>query len=134
MRDDTLKASVQYGDYGGSAAGDHHDKRHLSDLAEKYGVDTEKYFMIGVDVHIGETRGDTLAKTYVSLLAVDMTVVKAGSIDFIREYAVANGKLPYIKIDIDATLEEVFLHFKRLDFVLLNSRLEDVKVFEHQID
>jgi hypothetical protein len=134
MRDDTLKASVQYGDYGGSAAGDHHDQRHLSDLAEKYGVDTEKYFVIGVDVHIGETRGDELAHTFVSLLAVDTGVVKAAAIDFIREYAVTNGKLPYVKISIDASLEEVLLHFKRFDVVLLNRQLEGVRVFEPQFD
>jgi len=134
MNDETLKASVHYSDYVGSAAGDHHDQRDLTDLAQKYGVDTEKYFVIGVDFHIGETRADKLAHTFVSILAVDKSAVKGAAIDFIREYAVASGKLPYIKIDIDATLEEVLLSFKRLDFVLLNSQLKDVKVFEPQMD
>jgi hypothetical protein len=76
MRDDLLEASVNYGDYKGTAAADRHDQRDLRDLAAKYGVDTEKYFVFGVEFNIGETHGDELAHTFVSLLAVDMQELK----------------------------------------------------------
>lgn len=71
MQNDTLKASVQYGDYDGTVAADRHDQRGLSDLAEKHGIDTNKYFVFGMDIFMGETRGDELAHAkYASLCGV----------------------------------------------------------------
>lgn len=83
MRDDSLVASVNYDDYEGTAAADRHDQKSLKELAKKYGVDTERYFVFGVNFHIGETHDDELAHTFVSILAIDMQAVKAGSVDFI---------------------------------------------------
>jgi hypothetical protein len=130
MRDDSLKASVNYGDYEGTAAADHHDRRGLHELTAKYGVDTEKYFVFGVNVHIGETRGDVLAHTFVSILAVDMQEVKAGSVDYIQKYVDEHqGILPYQRFDINASLEEVLLCFKRFNVVLTNSHITRVKEY-----
>ncbi|HKC65430.1 MAG TPA: hypothetical protein VKB86_17445 [Pyrinomonadaceae bacterium] len=131
MRDDSLKASVNYGDYEGTAAADRHDRRNLSDLAEKYGVDTDRYFVFGVNVHIGETRGDKLAHTFVSILAVDMQEVKAGSVDYIQKYVDEHdGVLPYMRFDISASLEEVLLSFKRFNVVLTNSHITRVREYQ----
>lgn len=132
MRDDSLRASVNYGDYAGTTAGDHHDHKDIFALAKKHGVDTDKYFVIGVEFHIGETHDDNLAHTFVSILAVDKVEVQAGGIDFVKQYAEKHGNLPYYRFDIDASLEEVLVSFKRLDFVLVNSVLKDVKVFERR--
>ena len=134
MRDDSLVASVNYGDFDGTAAADHHDRRSLEDLAKKYGVDTEKYFVFGLNLHIGETRGDTLAHTFVSLLAVDMQAVKAGSVDFIQQYVDEHeGVLPYLRFDIGASLEEVLLSFKRFNVVLKNSQIKRVKEYQRTL-
>jgi hypothetical protein len=135
MRDDSLKASVNYGDYEGTAAADHHDRRDLSDLAEKHGVDTDRYFVFGVNVHIGETRGDELAHTFVSILAVDTQVVRAASVDFIQQYIDEhNGELPYVRFDIAASLEEVLLSFKRFNVVLTNSHIMRVKEYRRTLE
>lgn len=131
MRDETLEASVNYGDFKGTAAGDRHDQKDLSDLARRHGVDTERYFVFGVNVHIGETHRDELAHTFVSILAVDMQAVKAGSVDFIQEYVDAHeGVLPYHRFDIGATLEEVLLAFKRFNVVLTNSHIKRVREYQ----
>lgn len=135
MRHDSLAASVQYGDYSGTVAADRHDQRDIDDLAKKNGIDTERYFVFGLDLHIGETRRDTLAKTYVSILAVDTQVVKAFGVDPIQRYVDENdGILPYVDFPIDATLEEVLLLFKRFDAVIRNSYIMRVKEFRRSID
>lgn len=131
MRDDTLEASVNYGDYKGTVAADHHDQRDLSELAAKYGIDTDKYFVFGVNVHIGETHGEELAHRFVSILAVDTFVVKAASVDFIKEYVDQhNGVLPYVSFNIPASLEEVLLSFKRFNVVLANVNLTQVQKYQ----
>lgn len=135
MQDDSLKASVNYGDYEGTAAADRHDHSSLKELAKKYGVDTERYFVFGVNFHIGETHDDELAHTFVSILAVDMQAVKAGAVDFIQEYVDQHeGVLPYLRFDIDATLEEVLLSFKRFDVVLKNSYITRVREYRRTFD
>jgi hypothetical protein len=135
MRDDSLTASVQYGDFDGTVAGDHHDQRHLSDLAQKYGIDTERYFVIGLNVHIGETRGDILGHTFVSILAVDTQVTKAASVDFIQQYVDEHeGVLPYVSFNIKASLDEVLLYFKRFNIVVKNSRINRVKEYKTEYE
>jgi len=131
MREDTLKASVQYGDFKGTAAADHHDRRHLSDLAEKYGVDTDRYFVFGINIYIGETRGDKLGHTLVAILAVETHVVKAASVDSIQRYVDEHeGKLAYVRFDIPASLEEDLLSFKRFNVVLTNSYIQRVTKYQ----
>lgn len=99
MRNDSLTASVNYGDYDGTVEADHHDHHDLFALAKKHGIDIERYFVLGVDFHIGETHGDKLAQPFVSLLAVDAQAVKAYGVDAIqRSIDERGGVLPYVKI------------------------------------
>ena len=133
MQSETLKATVNYQDYEGTVAADRHDNRYLDDLAIKYGVDTEQYFIIGLGFNVGETLGDELGHTYVELLAVDKNKTKAGAIDFIKEYAERHdGELPYETFTIECGLEEVLLYFKRFEVVLFNKVLRNVKTFQNK--
>lgn len=78
-------------------------------LQAKYGIDTDRFFVIGVSLWIGERRDQAteVKKPYVSILAIDTLVVKAYGVDPIQRYIDGNdGVLPYVKIRIDATLEE----------------------------
>lgn len=130
MRNGTLEASVNYGDYDGTAAADRHDRKDIFDLAKKHGIDTEKYFIIGVNLSVGETRGDELGHTFVYILAVDMQATKSGSVDFIQKYVDENqGILPYVSFKIDASIEEVLLCFKRFNVVLKNSHIKRVSEY-----
>lgn len=68
MKETSLTASVNYGDYGGTVEADRHDHRDLIDLAKRYGVDTDRFFVFGLDMDIGETRGDSLGHVGVVIL------------------------------------------------------------------
>lgn len=101
-----IKAAVQYGDYKGTVAADDSDHQSIRQLAEKHGVDTGKYFVIGIDIYIGEIRKDRLPEPFIQILAVDKDVVKAASIDYIRKYiAEHEGQLPYLEFRIEASLD-----------------------------
>ena len=53
-----------------------------------------------------------------------MMVVKAASVDYIRRFIEENqGRLPYVEFEIDASLNDVLLYFKRFSLVLLNNYL-----------
>ena len=134
MQQATLRATVQYQDYQGTVAADHADRRFLSALAGKHGIDTDRYFIIGVRINIGEIRdeNDELgAHTYIDLLAVDMVKTKAGDIDHIRKYAESNGgKLPYKSFSIKCSLDEALHYFKRFEVVLFSKVLEGVRTFD----
>lgn len=131
MKAGTLKASVQYHDYLGTVEADHHDQRSLNDLAEKHGLDTKRYFVIGVQVRSSEVRNNEVAHASIQLLTVDMTETKAGSIDFIREHAVNQGnQLNYQSFPIDISFSEMLDYFKRFELVLYNRQLETVETFE----
>jgi hypothetical protein len=133
MREDRLQASVQYGDYTGTASADHGEQSDLRQLAQKHGIDTDRYFVMGVHLNVGENTRGELGSTHVSILAVDTHVVKAASLDYIQAYAKQNKKLPYLSFDIDATLEEVILSFKRFEIVL-NYEFPGVEEFERSFD
>jgi len=127
MRENSLEASVHYGDYRGTAAADGHDQMGLMKLAGKYGVDTDKYFVIGVNIYIGETHGNKLGRARVVVLAVDSSLT-GDSIDSVQEYVDEHeGSLQYEQFSIDAKLEEALLAFKRFDVVLVNRVLKRIK-------
>lgn len=131
MNEETLQASVQYGDFDGTVAADRHDNRGLWDLAEKYGVDTNKYFVFGVDIFLGEPVGEKPAIAHVSILAIDTHVVGGDSVDDIQSFVDDNqGLLPYLEFEIDASLEEVLLFFKRFNIVLKNKYIKRVNRYQ----
>lgn len=130
MKEDSLTASVRHDDYSGTAAADRHDQNRLRNLADKYGVDTEKYFVFGIDYYIREHEGK-LENVFVSILAVDSHQLNAYSVDEIQQHVdTHDGKLPYIRFDVDASLDEVLLSFKRFHVVLTNSRIRRVKEYQ----
>ena len=138
MQDDSLTASVTYGDYDGTVAADRRDRNgDLSDVAAKYGIDTDRFFILGVSLLIGEHRDQATEakKPHVSILAVDTHVVKAYGVDPIQRYIDGNGGvLPYVKLRIDAPLEEILLAFKRLEVVIKNRHLKRIKEFKPDYD
>ena len=133
MGKDTLRANVQYGDYVGSVAADGHDQRGLQDLMQRYAIDKDRYFAFGLDIYIGETRGNELEKPNISILAVDTQIV-GGGVDAIQQYADDhNGVLPYIRFDVEIDLEDILRYFKQINIVLSNSHIKRVQTY-HQED
>jgi len=52
-----FKASVQYGDWKGTAAADNADPRGIHELLREKGLISKTDFLIGVHVYIGEIHG-----------------------------------------------------------------------------
>jgi hypothetical protein len=124
MNEDSLKASVQYGDFDGTAAADSSDFAGMEKFAKKHGIDTERYFRLGFKIYLG---GQNF--TSVSILTIDTEVVGAKSFDSIQEYINRNQKLPYSGFRTEATLEEAVKAFKRFE-VVLHRKFAGVKKHE----
>jgi hypothetical protein len=69
MPTDTFRASVQYGDWTGTAAADNADQRDLSDfLATKKIFDRDKEFLIAASLWIGENHGGKIQSPCVTAI------------------------------------------------------------------
>lgn len=125
MKNGSLKATVQYNDFIGTAAADQSDKIHLEQLAEKYGIDTRRYFVFGITVYISELGRNELDRTIVNILAVDTQVTGAVDVDSLQQYIDDNqGVLPYVKLEIETYLGEITeFYFKRFNLVLQNRHI-----------
>ena len=105
-------AGVQYNDLIGTAAADEADEGGLGVLARTKGIDTGKYFPIGVSFYSGGEEYES-----VSIFAVEKTV--AGTFDEVAQYANTHGgRVPCARFDAEATIAELFQQFKRLQVVL----------------
>ena len=130
MEESTLIARVQYGDYVGTTAGDSHDLKHLKDFANKYGVDTNKYFVFGIEMSLLGNSGDNQSSPEFYLLAHDTSESKAGGIDHLNSFLEeGDGVLRYAKLRVNVTFEDLTAYFKRLDVVLHNRHIQ-AKSFE----
>lgn len=105
-------ASVQYNDLIGTAAADEADQGGLITFSKAKGIDTGKYFPVGVSFYSGRQKFES-----VSVYAVEKSV--AGSFDEVEQYAKSHGgQVPCVRFDANATIAELFQHFKRLQVVL----------------
>lgn len=130
MDESTLIASVQYGDYEGTTAGDSHDQKYLKDFAEKYGVDTDKYFVFGIEISLLGNSGDKQASPEFYVLAHDTAESRAGGIDHLNDFLEkGDGVLKYAKLRVNVTFEDLTAYFKRLNVVLHKSGI-GAKSFE----
>jgi hypothetical protein len=129
MQEDTLVASVTYGDYWGTAAADRTDDMGVHKLAERNGIDTDRYFIMGLRLSRGEVRdADDDPHVGVSILAVDTHAVKAAGLDHIQKYIDEHKRLPYVQFDVQATLKEALNCFKRFE-VVLHSKFRGVEEY-----
>ena len=136
MRETSLTGSVNYGDFEGTAAADRHDHQDLIALAKRYGVDTDQFFVFGLNISVGETRDDSLGHASVAVLAVDTQATgTAPYFDAIQQYVDRNPEaVQYVRFDIDASLEEALRAFKRIDIVLLNKSVKGATHFERTFE
>lgn len=122
-----LSASVQYNDFLGTVAADNHDVHGLTALAEKHGVDTKRYFVFGIEMYIGETRADEVDHPYCYFLLAET----GGSVDGTNQYLAENkGKLPMTKHEVQLTLEDILLAFKRFKLILRNRHVAPIESVE----
>ncbi len=112
-----FKASVQYGDWEGTAAADDLDKDDLRDYLRQQNLISEKEFLIAVKLRIGENHPGRVMQPSVTAIVYD-------SVD----YDTVAGKLQrepdplsVREVQLELSLEEFIGMFKRFS-VTLSSR------------
>lgn len=110
-----VRASVQYGDWEGTAAADDDADIDLSDFLEKKGLyDREIEFLVAVEVLIGENHGGKVKPPYIRCLIQDKP-----DFDTVADHLAAQpDPLTFKSVDIELTLEEFIGLFKRFAVTL----------------
>jgi hypothetical protein len=117
---ESFVASVQYGDWDGTAAADDADQRDIHALLrEKDAYDSTKEIVIGVKLWIGENHGGKVQAPYVTALIVDAD----GYDNVPGMLASQDDPIPVKRVELELTLEEFMGLFKRFGVVLTTKGL-----------
>lgn len=115
-----FKASVQYGDWQGTAAADNADRVSLWKYLEDHHLIQTGEFLIATSMWVGENHGklgSVFVRAYVYTKGNDFDTVKA-ALD------ATSGPIPVREIDLELTIEEFIILFKRFDLMLTRSGLD----------
>lgn len=111
-----FKASVQYGDWKGTAAADNADQGwSLDEYLEKKGLKQANEFLIATSLWVGENHVGKLGSLQVRAL------LYAGHVTFDTvkvALAADSGSIPVRIVDIELNLEQYIGLFKRFDVML----------------
>jgi hypothetical protein len=122
MPTDTFRASVQYGDWTGTAAADNADQRDLSDfLATKKIFDRDKEFLIAASLWIGENHGGKIQSPCVTAI---ITLLDSTYDNVSKKLKAVQGPIPVRRVDVELSLEEFIGLFKRFAVVLTRRGLD----------
>jgi len=109
----SFKASVQYGDFGGTAAADHADINGLADYLRSQGLMRENEFLIAVELWIGENHAGVVRPPSIRALVVEAPDYEGAISDVL-----AQDPVPVRAIDAPLTLEQFIGYFKRFAVTL----------------
>ncbi len=116
----TIKASVTYGDWEGTAAADESDGVKMRDLLTQSGVINTDEFVVAIELFVGESHNGKVEKPHIQalLLKKDRFDSAAAAIKSMPD------TLPLRKVRVDLTLEEFIGLFKRFSVTLSRSGLD----------
>lgn len=120
-----LRASVQYGDWEGTAAADDADGRSLRKFLAEKGHVGELEFVVAAKVWIGENQGGKIQRPVIEAIIADKK-----DFDTVKAYVdAARDPLAFKAVKVELTLEEFVGLFKRLavTFTRTGLRLTDRK-------
>ena len=132
---ETTKANAQYNDYEGTVAADIRDEygNNLGQWAKSHGVDTDRYFILGIRCYVGEAHaGQSERPVLVSVLGIDHNI--AGShYQAICDYIKSVDYRPKLtKFILNVSIEDYLNAFKRFDVSLLKRGLESMTEYEEE--
>lgn len=105
----TFRASVQYDDWEGTAAADDADRNAIRDLLRGSGDLSDGEFLVGIELWLGEMHGNELERPFVHALIVDADNYEAAE----RKFEETEDPLPLKRVELDLSMEEFLLLFKR---------------------
>jgi hypothetical protein len=104
-----FKASVQYGDWNGTAAADEADQISLSRYLEKNGLVKDEEFLVASSIFIGENHGGKIGGVYIT--AYLFTPPPNTTVDVALD--AITGPIPVRELELEITLDEYVGFFKR---------------------
>jgi hypothetical protein len=107
-------ASVQYGDWKGTAAADNADRDSIHDLLRGKGFLTEEEFCVGFEVYIGETHNGKAPEPFLSAFLFD----KPSHETVAAEIQKTVGPLTFRRVKLRLSFDEFFALFKRFNLKL----------------
>lgn len=110
----TIKASVQYGDWEGTAAADESDGVKMRDLLEKSLPLKGDEFVVSIELFVGESHRGKVAKPYISALVFH----KADFDTAAAALKTTPDPLRLRKVRVDISLDEFLGLFKRFAVTL----------------
>ena len=115
MMTENFKASVQYGDWKGSAAADNADLGTLRDVIVSKGLMEEgREFLVGCDMYVGENRGENIRGPYIKAYVYE----QGGHDNVAAQIASTTGPISLREVELDLTLEQFLMLFKRFNVKL----------------
>ena len=114
-----FKASVQYGDWKGSAAADNADFNAIQKKLNESGILKPSEFLVGFEAYAGETHGNE--GPYFSCRAF---IIDGEKFDTAKAAVDTQSPIRVMPRDMELSLLEFFALFKRFDLVLTHRGLE----------
>jgi hypothetical protein len=120
-------ATVQYGDFIGSAAADRADAGSLG-LNEVVGIDAEKWWILAIEIYAAEPAD--LTEDCVRVFAVDRAREGINTAAELQAYGTEHGTIPVTEFQVhDVSAAEIVRNsFKRLAVQLRSRSLEQLEL------
>ncbi|BFR49497.1 hypothetical protein RVX_R25580 [Nitratidesulfovibrio sp. HK-II] len=109
MRTEKFQASVQYGDYKGTACADGHDRHTLQGYIKEKGLVQEGELIVGISMFSGEVHG----RVQDGNVSVSVLVADVKGFDAFQDSISSGEDVDIREICLDMRLEEFFGFFKR---------------------
>ena len=121
MGQDNFHASVQYGDFKGTAAADRHDTYDISKHLNAQGLINEGEFLVGIEAYSRELMGNPKATE------VDVTVLvtRYEGYDDVQAAVDSGEPLKVRKIRLEMPIVEFFTLFKRFQISISSHGMID---------
>lgn len=120
MQQEKFKASVQYGDWKGSAAADNADKGKAKDWLEEKGLIQKGEFLLGMTLFAGESHG-----SHKDPVSVEFLLATPGDHGSIKAMIATGTPAVVRRVRDDMTLVEFFGLFKRFSIYLSSHGMLD---------
>lgn len=121
MGQENFHASVQYGDFKGTAAADRRDHDSISKYLENQGLVNEGEFLVGIEAYSSELMG----KAQVTDVSVTALVTKYEGYDDVQAAVDSGNPLKVRKIRFDMPLVDFFSLFKRFEISISSHGMID---------
>lgn len=127
MTTDVFRASVQYGDFKGTASADRADQNDASAWLSERGLKQDHEFLVGITLFAGENHGTHKDPTYVNFL-----LAERGDHDTVKDAIdSAHEAFSVRSVRVEMPISEFLALFKRFSIYISNHGMLDGKEYRY---